>query len=156
VSGRKVLLGLSTALFIALVVTGFMAVGSPSTARRVDADRQRIERLNSLHYELQAFYNRSGDLPQSVEELRSQNRYDMGYDPTRDPGTEIVFEYEVIGDRTYRVCAVFDSDSDEDRSGYDTGFPGNNDHPKGRHCFEREVVKEDVPPEPGVKTRTQP
>lgn len=149
-NGRKVLLFASSILFIALVAAGFKAAGSPSTARRVESDRNRVERLNSLHFELQAFYNRTGDLPKSIQELKSREHYDDRYDPLRDPESGTVFAYELVGDKTYRVCAVFQSDSDEDRSGYDIAEPGVYDHPKGRHCFTREVIKEDVPPRGGI------
>ena len=53
----------------------------------------------------------------------------------RDPVTGAAYGYEIEGDRRYRLCAVFDTDTAVTR---DAALgPGDWTHGAGRHCFDR-------------------
>ncbi|HEX2149801.1 MAG TPA: hypothetical protein VHI31_06490 [Actinomycetota bacterium] len=143
---RAVVGGLATLVVVALVVAGMFAIGSPATARKYKADQERRNRITQLHYVLSSQVRAEGSLPASLEAIDSEILRRAGYtaDVRKDPQTGENFEYRRTGDRTYEVCADFETSSDDRRAGEYRPYPGDVEHNEGRNCYDRTVTNQDV------------
>ncbi len=124
----------ATTAVVAGIVGGFWVLGSPARQRDIAADRQRLQDLGAIAQNLHQQYLNQPDiykLPDALPTAEGRN----------DPLTQQPYEYERLGDRTFQLCATFDTDS----STYPLTDRSNDpaierwQHPQGRHCFEFEV-----------------
>ncbi len=146
-------------ILLAILVAGFFIIGSPAKQRALRFDEERVQHLQSLQYEIHAFYARNNKLPTAVDELTDTTR---GYAAPEDPETGNGYSYNTLDADTFELCAHFNYNSDElqgSRNGTiyngktyyngiaETGWA----HPAGRHCFERTLdqalLKQYLPPE---------
>ena len=119
------------------IVAGFSLLGSPNRQRLISLDEERV-----------------GDLRQIANYIRNNSRVgesDTNPPPAQltdinitsgakeDPITEEPYEYRVLSDSSYELCATFATSSLEDsplsyrRSGDEWA------HSEGRHCYELDV-----------------
>ncbi|WOD40030.1 hypothetical protein [Nodosilinea sp. E11] len=118
------------------IAAGFWVLGTPGRQRDIAADRQRLQDVAAIAQRLHDRYlaeTNSFELPTTLDPNELRN----------DPLTNQPYEYERLGDRTFELCATFDTDSSTHRL-RNTNF--NPDaarwqHPQGRHCFEFEVTE---------------
>ncbi|MBE9140088.1 hypothetical protein IQ254_23310 [Nodosilinea sp. LEGE 07088] len=129
--------GVATAAVIAAIAAGFWVLGTPGRQRDIAADRQRLQDLSLIAQRLNERYAAADDdsfeLPETLAAQDSEN----------DPLTNQPYEYQKLGDRTFELCAMFDTDSSTYRLG---NRQPNADqerwqHPVGRHCFEFDVTE---------------
>lgn len=138
---RKLVGVLGVVLVVGLVVAALFAAGSPSTARKEEADRRRSDRLMQLHYNLEEHVRQTGALPEQLEDLSFDG--DVSRE-IRDPDTKKVFEYNRIARDEYEICAIFLTVSNDDGSrNYGYSEYGYEEpvfkHGAGRHCFQRRI-----------------
>ncbi|NJM99389.1 MAG: hypothetical protein HC800_21640 [Phormidesmis sp. RL_2_1] len=117
------------------IVVGFWLLGSPSQQRLLSLDRQRVDDLSSIAYELQAQFSGSGADPATpLPEQLPGSLTNRGI--ALDPVNAEPYAYRRLSDTTYELCATFATES----INLDEAAPAfNNDywpHPEGRHCFE--------------------
>lgn len=127
----------ATVAVVAGIVAGFWVLGTPGRQRLIAADRQRLEDINAIAQTLhQEFEANPADHP----DYQLPTRLDAT-DNRQDPLTHQPYEYQRLGDRTYQLCANFDTDSRTYRFQPRSPTPNARhwDHPTGRHCFEFEV-----------------
>ncbi|HIK43284.1 MAG TPA: hypothetical protein IGR64_00180 [Leptolyngbyaceae cyanobacterium M65_K2018_010] len=126
----------ATTAVILGVIGGFWVLGTPGRQRSIAADRQRLQDLGMVAQNLHQNYLNQPDtyqLPASLPAAESRN----------DPLTNQPYEYQRLSDRTFRLCANFDTDS----STYPLSRPPQDpalqrwQHPQGRHCFEFSVTE---------------
>jgi type II secretory pathway pseudopilin PulG len=124
---RRLLGGVVVVGVVALLVAGFLTVGSPRQARDQAEDSQRASRLFDLHNLLSTYASIQGNLPDSLddfEDLRGTpnahllDSFETEFDPRRDPGTGEEFAYEKVDDDSYRVCATFKTSSEDSGRGF--------------------------------------
>lgn len=142
------------AITVAAIVVGFMASGSPWSARRVRLDAERIRDLKQLQQRIVEHWQRTRALPTSIDALRDDIQ---DYAPARDPETEQPYEYRALGDLQFELCAIFRTDSETQpkskttrpagryNTAYDATFE-NWTHGAGRTCFTRTVDPTRYPP----------
>ena len=137
-------LGTSSLVMVA-IVSGFFIAGSPSHQRQVRFDEQRIQALQSLQYEIVAYWQKKGTLPITLAQLQNDI---SGYYPPTDPKTNEPYEYETTEELSFRLCANFETTSEEtplqpERTPYPTEPFGMGDkqwsHGTGRTCFDRTI-----------------
>ncbi len=124
----------ATAAVIAAIAAGFWVLGTPGRQREVAADRQRLQDISTIAQRLHERYlgtNSNQALPTSLEAEDMRN----------DPLTNQPYEYKRLSDRTYELCATFDTDSSTQRLSNQNPTPEAQrwQHPEGRHCFEFDV-----------------
>jgi hypothetical protein len=117
------------------IAAGFWVLGTPGRQREIAADRQRLQDVAAIAQRLHDQYiadNDSFELPATLEAIDLRN----------DPLTNQPYEYQKVGDRTFELCATFDTDSSTHRlSGQDANPDAERwQHPAGRHCFEFDVT----------------
>ena len=125
--GQGVLLAVISAVVAAVVVTGFLVMGSPKEARKEELDKRRVEDLRMLANLM---------TPEPGRPLRDS--LDVhGYSPDMkaqltDPVTNQPYAYRMIDSTHFELCATFDTEvRPEDLQPYEREWA----HAQGRHCF---------------------
>jgi len=129
VSPGKVVLSIATAVVLGSIVAGVILVGGPAEGRIERLDDERVEDLQSIMRAVDQFWKDHDRLPETLEDLARDPREQVS---TIDPTSGEAYEYVVLDENTYRLCAVFDGES-RAPSRAPAGFWS---HASGRHCFE--------------------
>lgn len=146
----KVFAAVVTALVIVFIGYGIVLSGTPGQQRAFQFDQRRVSDLQQISYAVDAYWERNKVLPASFEDLKDQSYYYI--QSVTDPRTSTVFyEYRVLGEKLYELCATFETDSSKIVARFKTQVPFSEqswDHAAGRVCFEREVqeLRKDVAP----------
>lgn len=132
---------LAAGLVASALIWGLFAVGSPFAERIRKLDQRRLADLQNIVEEMErvVLERRRTDgpklarpLPSTLEELVESAEY-LRLE-IRDPETGHPYEYEVLRDGCFRLCATFQFDRDER-----TDVIWN--HPAGRSCFEFDLLR---------------
>lgn len=99
----------ATIAVVATIVAGLIIAGSPSEQRKKRADEQRAQHLQQIAYAVDNFWNRSARLPESIQELAKAP--DAYLQQTTDPKTQMTYEYRVVTNESYELCATFETSS---------------------------------------------
>jgi len=130
----KIALPITAVVIVASIVAGFFLIDSPATSRSKAYDQQRVNDLYLVQNLISNYYSRTETLPATLEEMA-----DLQPIPA-DPRTDVGYEYNVISDTEYVLCATFEAASDETDESYRYYGPGDfSFHQQGRQCFSLEV-----------------
>ncbi len=127
-SSGRVLLGFGVAAGIVAVIAGVMVAGTPAEGRMQRLDRVRANDLRSIATSIDAFWERHERVPDSLGELVADPRAQVSIE---DPGTEQEYEYRILDEDSYELCAVFALASVSNNRARDAFWL----HDAGRHCF---------------------
>jgi hypothetical protein len=127
-------------IFVAATVVaigvGLVIIGPPWVQREIAMDGRRSANLESLDWGIWAYRDEHGSVPQTLDELGEEWVVTQ-----TDPETGALYEYEALGDSTYRICAVFTHPRGvEGDPRWTADFTL---HKAGRHCFDRAVPADD-------------
>lgn len=148
-AGYTALVGwVAVTVVVASIVTGFVASGSPFRVRLERRDEQRVSDLQVLQSQIVAVYWQSkGALPGTLGDL---NDPISGFVAPVDPQTKQSYEYIRKGERSFVLCATFDT-----KGGGSTSAPESRDavnlswsHGIGRVCFDRTIDPQLYPVNP--------
>ena len=116
----------------ATVVAAMLAMGSPGSQRESRLDRKREADMVRIEMVINDRTRAGKPLPASLEHLAREPGLRLSIS---DPQTGVPYTYQVTGSDSYRLCAVFTTDTaEESRRGWiDQHWL----HAPGRHCFER-------------------
>jgi type II secretory pathway pseudopilin PulG len=122
-------IGLVAAVLVVVVavVAGLVISGSPGEQRLLRADETRVGDLQRISNSLQRYFLETGELPDDLNTL--VNGWISAGIPV-DPATEDAYEYELTGDRAFRLCAVFALESRQQDPRQEFW-----NHTAGRDCF---------------------
>jgi hypothetical protein len=125
-SARTLFAGLAILAVVLTVAGGLYMLGSPANERRRRFDERRVSDLQGLQLATNLYRTRHQRLPVSLDELNKESGMAIS---ARDPVTGQPYDYRVIDERAYELCAVFDRQSQE---------PGNAfwSHGSGTQCFQ--------------------
>jgi len=98
------LLGAALVVATAAVIAGISIAGTPAEGRRQRLDDVRARDLRGLVASIDAFWARHERLPASLRELASDTRSALA---VTDPESGAEYEYRILGERSYELCAVF-------------------------------------------------
>ena len=130
---------------LASIISGFFIVGTPAVQRDRRFDEQRVSDLQTLQSQIVNYWDQKDVLPQSLNNLEDSI---SGYIVPKDPQTEESYEYKVIGDLTFELCATFKKPSGEFGTVsvpvdpyFFRGISSQQNwaHETGRTCFERTI-----------------
>lgn len=126
---RKAFVVVAIATVAASVLGGLLLLGSPLTERERRLDARRVTDMRALASAVDLYWSRQGQLPSSLAAL-SQER---GIQVNRvDPESGRPYDYRVIGDSSYELCAQFARDASEENRGRRGDFWT---HGSGSQCF---------------------
>lgn len=134
-------------LIVLGIIFGFLAGGSPETARKQAFDVQRANDLVSLSSCIQSYARGMSQLPVSLDDLRNSGAYAscMGR-PMQDPETKVMYEYRIVTPfrmqgvarvGEFELCATFALASSLSQPPVPTGGLNANiwyEHGSGRDC----------------------
>lgn len=130
------------ALFIIIgIVFGFLAGGTRGEERLRRFDLQRVSDLEQISSGVSAFATDNMRLPQSLNELKTNARYNYYVSRLNDPETQKEYEYRVMSQVDYELCAEFalsTKDSMAQPYAYPYGVFGA--HDAGRVCWQNTVT----------------
>ncbi|MFC2078837.1 hypothetical protein ACFLSZ_02545 [Candidatus Bipolaricaulota bacterium] len=119
---------------LAAVIVGVILLDSPAQERVRRLDERRVDDLQDLSYAVDIYWTREGTLPVSLADLSNEERIVRDL---RDPETGQPYEYRIVGDNTYELCAEFARDTASDER--DTPYRIFWFHGSGRQCFQLEA-----------------
>ncbi|MBI1971613.1 MAG: hypothetical protein HYS52_02090 [Candidatus Wildermuthbacteria bacterium] len=141
-SGAKAFAGVVILLVVAFIAYGIFITGTPGQQRAAQFDQRRISDLQQISYAIDAYWERENQLPASFDDL-GKGKVPYAYvQSVKDPRTQEPYEYRLLGEKTYELCADFETDSKQVQARAKIPVPFSEEtweHGIGRACFEREV-----------------
>lgn len=142
----------SGVLVLAVIVTAFFVVGSPTSARLAGFDQQKVSDLQSIQYQIVSYWQTKQKLPVTLADLTDNI---SGFVAPIDSQSKIAYEYNIkdATNLSFELCAIFNKEGGDM---YNTpvapasvpvkGQIDNWQHSAGRVCFERTIDKQLYPP----------
>ena len=133
-------------IVFASVVSGFFIIGSPSSQRLFRFDNQKINDLQNTQWQIVNFWQNKERLPENLSELEDPI---SGFMVPKDSQNNKEYEYNLISDLTFELCADFNKKSLEAintdiRIAKPLSFMGefgiensNWQHSEGKVCFKK-------------------
>lgn len=128
------------------IIAGFFIVGSPGDERIRRFDVRRETDLSMIQSEITYYWQNKQSLPVALDNLHDDLR---GVSIPVDPDTGIAYEYRVLSEKSFELCAMFSLPSDEkttvsEATARPISYPvisGNVSwwHAAGLICFERTI-----------------
>lgn len=132
----------ATGFIVASIVGGFLVMGSPFTIRQAKFDQTRVNNLQEIQYQVLNYWQQKRVLPDNLDQV---NNPVGNFAVPLDPDTRAAYEYTVLSDISFRLCAVFGTKSVNDGSSQMEKTPvaikgqENWQHPAGKFCFDRTI-----------------
>jgi len=130
---RTIFAGVAVVAVVTSVIFGIIMLGSPAEERILRLDNRRVDDLEKIMQATNLYWTRHQSLPASLEELAKEPGITIN---THDPRTAKTYEYRVLGENKYELCAQFERDSVIGTNGSSTNFWS---HGAERQCFQLEA-----------------
>jgi len=135
----KIIACLVSVVVLTGVGFGFYTVGTPWQQRSRNLDRTRVTDLQALERAVFDYHRQNSSLPKELTDLKGS----FAYTPMpADPETKEPYEYRVVDQNSFELCATFKTKPVSDYSRYPVLDSKWNYEP-GRKCFSSKV--EQVP-----------
>lgn len=142
-------------LGIVAVVGGLFLTGSPESARREEFDDVRVNDLDRIAATIDQVWDQREALPDDLEALARERGVVLR--SVRDPRTERPYEYRVTGERTYELCAVFETETPQvPRAERRPGRGRFWTHGVGKTCFDVDVKVDEERTTPAIQDLSEP
>jgi hypothetical protein len=119
--------GVSAVVVATVIVVGLTIIGPPADERGRRLDERRVTELQQIEAAVDVYFSRHQRLPESLQALAGE----IGLPQALGAPPAGPYEYRVIDDGHYEVCATFQRASAES-SRWTEGFWS---HVAGRRCF---------------------
>ncbi len=135
-------------LVVGFVIFGLITAGLPKSQRLFRLDERRMEDLSSLENQIIEYSRRTNKLPETLDNLNELN-----FSLPKDPVAEASYEYHVVGDLKFELCAAFQTSGEEaTQLLIEQAYPKPinlfyeklQKHKAGRDCFERQVSQAEI------------
>ncbi len=170
---EKPMVGRSLGVLMAVIVAasiigGFFVIGSPASQRQIRFDQQKLSDLQNIQWQIVNYWQQKSKMPKTLSDLADPI---SGAVIPKDKETGKDYEYTLGVGTSFKLCAVFNKESNErsypDPYGGKGGgiglsepsmtypYPGlgideNWKHPAGNYCFERKIDPERYKPYPKI------
>ncbi|OGN01230.1 MAG: hypothetical protein A3G51_01005 [Candidatus Yanofskybacteria bacterium RIFCSPLOWO2_12_FULL_43_11b] len=137
------------AVVILAVGFGFYVAGSPANQRMIRFDERRVNDLSALQNQIINYWQKKNELPQNLSQMANDI---LGIVIPGDPKTGTPYEYRVLGNLKFELCATFEnSNLDQKAAGpktalreqliypYSGGEMQTWQHNAERTCFNRTI-----------------
>ena len=129
------------AVVILTVLWGFAVIGSPFVQREKRFDEKRVQDLSMIQNYITNYWQNKEKLPVELNNLEDPL---LGVTIPFDPETGEPYEYRVVSDLMFELCATFTTESEDGPSAVPQIYPPrsqdyNWQHGVGRVCFERTI-----------------
>ena len=134
ISGIRLFVASVTLVVVATVVGAIIVLGSPGQQRLLRLDERRVGDLVGIKNAVTLYVTKYDALPLDLAALANQPNLRI---KQSDPETGAAYEYAIVGERSYRLCAVFADKSEGDRVPPPYFNEAGWEHEAGHQCFER-------------------
>lgn len=128
---------IATALIVSGIIFALLNITSPNELREQKMDTRQIEDLQRLQGEVEIYYMNNQVLPAEITDT------DIEAELLNPPGGRADYQYEIIDDTNYQLCADFAFSVNENAPAYvrpDIRSRNHNwNYDEGHFCFERNV-----------------
>jgi len=135
-SGGRWLAVAAGVVVVATVVAAIVVMGSPSVQRAAKLDNRRVRDLDRIVDVIGHYVEREHSLPPDLATLAREPGRRLAI---ADPVDGSPYAYEITGARTFRLCAVFTTDTARAPEGSERWRGEEWNHGTGRQCFDRKV-----------------
>jgi hypothetical protein len=104
-SSGKILSALTALVSVAAVSTAIW-LNPPSGYRAATLDAVRMKGLNDIERAVKTYFKKNEVLPLDLAML-SKEKNDLQWDDWHDPETKLPYEYQILGEKYYKLCANF-------------------------------------------------
>lgn len=115
------------------VVAAVLVMGTPDTQRELRIDARRVADLASIENAIEVHYRTHGELPEDLATLTTKPGVRLN---VADPANNQPYGYRIEGQRVYRLCADFSSDTAAQGTDWPPAMWA---HGTGPTCFQRKV-----------------
>lgn len=143
----------AAALVVVTIIAGFFIMGTPGQVRLYRFDSQKVSDLQNIQWQIVNYWQQKQELPGDLDQLADPI---SGAIIPKDPQSGENYSYKVTGALNFRLCATFNTDSEESKGAsqiaqpdmyYGGGMEGENwKHGVGEVCFDRAIDPERYPP----------
>ena len=147
-------------LIVLTIGSGFLIIGTPAQARNYLLDEQKVSDLQTIQSQVVTYWQQEGKLPTSLDPLNDPL---SGVTVPTDAQSGQSYDYKVLGNLSFQLCATFNSVTDPNAITPDMlsiptpeGPAGSQDlsdswyHDAGNQCFSRSI---DPARYPRIKTQ---
>lgn len=136
-SGKpKLVAGLVSVAVLVGVGFGFYTVGTPWQQRSRNHDRTRVSDLQILERTILDYHRQNSSLPKELTDLKGLFSYQLM--PPVDPETKEPYEYRVVDQNSFELCATFKTKLVPDAGRYPE-LDSKWHYEPGRKCFSLKV-----------------
>ncbi len=130
------LVAAASAVVVTAVAAGMLSIGTPGEQQQARMDRKREQDLQRIVQAIEARAENSKPLPTDLQSLAGEPGRRLAIS---DPANDTAYAYAITGPDSYRVCAVFATDTASKRRmvWIDEAWL----HGPGRHCFDRKLKR---------------
>jgi len=138
---------ISSIFVVATIIIAFYLIGSPTTARLMQLDQERVNDLQNIQMQIVSHYQAKGKLPEKLSDLNDEI---SGFTAPKDPKSKQDYEYIIVDaeNLSFQLCAIFDKENklNKTESMYYYGINQQNwSHTSGKVCFDRTIDKDLYP-----------
>lgn len=128
---NKIAMFLLTIIVLGTVVYAFMDGGSPKAAREKRFDDTRTDNIRTIKSSVYSYYSKFRMLPKNLNQARENDTFSKNQEKYIDPESNKEFEYQIVNDTEYKICATFSTNTIVSRTELNMDYA----HPAGRYCF---------------------
>ena len=129
----KVFMALAILVVVSSVSYGIYLVGTPAVQRTLKFDQRRVSDLTDISFAVASYWEDTDRLPEKLTDLQGRGTFIRS---AEDPETGEPYEYRVLSEKGYELCAVFNTDSASQDRDFPPPFSGREwEHTAGRVCF---------------------
>jgi hypothetical protein len=134
--GGRWLAVIATLVVVATVIAAMLTMGSPGEQREAKMDRKREQDMQRIVMAIDSRAEAGKPLPAYLASLAGEPGRRLAIN---DPANGTPYAYQTTGADSYRVCAVFSTDtaSSKHRVWVDEEWL----HGPGQHCFDRKLKR---------------
>ena len=132
----------SLIVVIAVLISAFVFVESPRETRNIKHDNNVLNKFERIDNAINDYYRENKDLPNNLNILLENTVY-FNEDDLKDNTTKKKFDYKMVDNRTYELCAEFLASNKEDEGdNYRYGYHNKRwKHDAGYQCLKQKVRK---------------
>ena len=138
---------LATFFVCGVIFIGFSVLGSPRAQRLVKYDQVKVVDLHGISENINHFVEMNNRLPQNLDEMKTVMKTYYSYNTfsMNDSQTNTPYEYILLNQTSYSLCAIFNADAPLTPVGSYSPYGNYNEalwntYKKGRYCFINTVV----------------
>ena len=124
----------ASGVVVAALAGAMLVMGSPASQRESRFDRKREQDMERIAMVINTRARAAKPLPSSLVALAREPGLRLAI---RDPQSGAPYGYRITGQDSYRLCAVFNTDTAQEsgRGWIDQDWL----HARGQHCFDRKL-----------------